>query len=166
MNEKENLIIRENAYKDYISGKKYSEIAEKYNVSINTIKSWKRRFNWQRNSHTKKGAKAKSVQELGNKIADEIKEDLLKQLNENEIYGKHYEDLVNDYMALWDIKNRLIDDIKERGVSVEWNNGKQTGKKKNDSISELNKTSAQMLKILNDLRLKPSIKDGDGDYDL
>lgn len=166
MNEKENLIIRENAYKDYISGKKYSEIAEKYNVSINTIKSWKRRFNWQRNSHTKKGAKAKSVQELGNKIADEIKEDLLKQLNENETYGKHYEDLVNDYMALWDIKNRLIDDIKERGVSVEWNNGKQTGKKKNDSISELNKTSAQMLKILNDLGLKPSIKDGDGDYDL
>lgn len=166
MKEKESLIIRDNAYKDYIEGKKYSELAEKYNVSINTIKSWKKRYNWQRNSHTKKGAKSKSVQVLGNKLYDEIKEDLLKQLESNETYGKHYEDLVNDYMALWDIKNRLIDDIKERGVSVEWNNGKQTGKKKNDSISELNKTSAQMLKILNDLGLKPSIKDGDCDYDL
>ena len=166
MNEKESLIIRKNAYKDYVSGKKYSEIADKYDVSINTIKSWKRRFNWQRNLHTKKGAKSKSVQELGNKLYDEIKEDLLKQLESNETYGKHYEDLVNDYMALWIIKNRLIEDVNERGVSVEWKNGKQTGKKKNDSISELNKTSAQMLKILNDLGLRPSFKDGDGDYDI
>lgn len=166
MNEKENLIIRENAYKDYIEGKKYSEIADKNGVSINTIKSWKRRFNWERNSHTKKGAKSKRVQELGNTIAKEIKEDLLKQLEENETYGKHYEDLINDYMSLWDIKNRLIEDIKDRGVSVEWNNGKQSGKKKNDSIPELNKTSAQMLKILNDLGLKPSVKGGEGDYDI
>ena len=71
------------------------------------------------------------MQNLGNnKVAVEIKEDLLKQLKENETHGKHYEDLVNDYMALWDIKNRLIADIKERGVSVEWNNGKQVGMKK------------------------------------
>ncbi len=27
-------------------------------------------------------------------------------------------------------KNRLIADIKERGVSVEWNNGRQVGMKK------------------------------------
>ncbi|NEZ47972.1 RNA polymerase subunit sigma-70 [Clostridium niameyense] len=160
MDKKEDLIIKDKAYKDYVSGMKYKDIAEKYTVSINTIKSWKRRLNWQRETNTKKGAKVQELQQLGK----EIKKDLLDQLEENEIYGKHYEDLINDYMALWDIKNRLIADIKERGVSVEWNNGKQVGRKKNDSIPELNKTSAQMLKILAELGLKPSPKEN-GDMD-
>lgn len=31
------------AYKDYQKGMKYKDIADKYNVSINTVKSWKRR---------------------------------------------------------------------------------------------------------------------------
>ncbi|EPY2274459.1 P27 family phage terminase small subunit [Clostridium sporogenes] len=162
LDEKEDLIIKDKAYKDYVSGMKYKDIAEKYSVSINTVKSWKRRLNWERKTNTKKGAKLQELQQL----AKEIKEDLLNQLKENETYGKHYEDLVNDYMALWDIKNRLIEDIKERGVSIEWNNGKQAGKKKNDSIPELNKTSAQMLKILSELGLKPSSKEAPGDDNL
>lgn len=163
MDEKEDLIIKDKAYKDYVSGMKYKDIADKYNVSINTVKSWKRRLNWQRNTNTKKGAKLQELQQL----AKEIKKDLLNQLKENETYGKHYEDLINDYMALWDIKNRLIEDIKINGVSIEWNNGKQAGKKKNDSIPELNKTSAQMLKILAELGLKPSPKENgsDDNYD-
>ena len=36
------------AYKDYLSGMKYKEIAEKYNVSLNTVKSWKTRNGWNR----------------------------------------------------------------------------------------------------------------------
>ena len=40
------------------------------------------------------------------------------------------------------------------------------GIKKNDSISELNKTIAQMLSILNDLGLKPSANLGDDYEDL
>lgn len=161
LDEKEKLIIKENAYKDYIAGMKYKEIADKYDVSINTVKSWKYRLNWKRNLNTKKGAQLQGVQEL----AEEIKVDLLNQLKQNETYGKHYEDLVNDYIALWDIKNRLIEDIQEHGVSIEWNNGKQCGKKKNDSIPELNKTSAQMLKILSELGLKPSPKENLDDDD-
>ena len=30
----------------------YMEIAEKYNVSINTVKSWKTRYGWQKSVHT------------------------------------------------------------------------------------------------------------------
>lgn len=87
----------------------------------------------------------------------EIKKDLIDQLERNGVYGKHYLDLINDYMSLWDIKNKLIRDIKKRGVSVYWcNGGGQEGYKKNDSIPELNKTNAQMLKILNELGLKAS----------
>lgn len=31
---------------DYMSGMKYKEIAEKYHVTINTVKSWKTRYQW------------------------------------------------------------------------------------------------------------------------
>ena len=40
------------AEQDYIAGMKYKEIAEKYNVSINTVKSWKTRYGWQKGMHT------------------------------------------------------------------------------------------------------------------
>lgn len=39
---------------DYMLGMKYKDIAEKYGVSINTVKSWKKRYNWNRDGmHTK-----------------------------------------------------------------------------------------------------------------
>lgn len=44
------------AEKDYINGLKYKEIAEKYDVSLNTVKSWKTRHGWSRDKkgvHTK-----------------------------------------------------------------------------------------------------------------
>lgn len=42
---------------DYITGMKYKEIAEKYGVTINTVKSWKTRYRWNRD---KKGMHTKS----------------------------------------------------------------------------------------------------------
>lgn len=44
------------AEKDYIAGMKYKDIAKKYNVSLNTVKSWKQRYEWSRDKkgmHTK-----------------------------------------------------------------------------------------------------------------
>ena len=85
----------------------------------------------------------------------EIRNDLVDQLERNGVIGNQYQDLIDDYMALWGVKNNLIMDIRARGVSVPWNNGgAQSGFKKNESIAELNKTNAQMLKILNELGLK------------
>lgn len=85
----------------------------------------------------------------------EIKKDLMDQLERNGVMGSHYLDIINDYMSLWDIKNSLIKDIKARGVVTEYNNGGgQHGYKKNESIAELNKTNAQMLKILTELGLR------------
>ncbi|WP_343779833.1 phage terminase small subunit [Virgibacillus salarius] len=64
------------AEKDYFKGMKYKDIAAKHGVSINTVKSWKRRYGWQRkkgapkekNVHTKKvGAPKGSKNALGNK---------------------------------------------------------------------------------------------------
>ena len=36
------------AEKDYMAGLKYKEIAEKYGVTLNTVKSWKQRHSWNR----------------------------------------------------------------------------------------------------------------------
>lgn len=47
--------IHEQAKKDYLGGMKYKDIAAKYNVSIDTVKSWKTRHKWERKGvHTKK----------------------------------------------------------------------------------------------------------------
>ncbi len=50
--------VRQQAEADYMSGMKYKEIAEKYGVTINTVKSWKTRYQWSRGDkkgvHTKK----------------------------------------------------------------------------------------------------------------
>ena len=88
---------------------------------------------------------------------NEVKNDLLDQLERNGIYGNHYIDLVDDYMALWDVKNKLIQDIKEKGVSIKYQNGdNQRGQKKNDSVRELTNVNNQMIKLLDALGLKAS----------
>ena len=49
MNEEKNYILAES---DYVAGMKYKDIAAKYGVSINTVKSWKKRYAWSRNKKT------------------------------------------------------------------------------------------------------------------
>lgn len=156
----------EEAYKDYLSGMKYKDIATKHGVSLSAVRAWKTRNNWQRNKttksissskidiQTKKKNTTKKRYTKNNKLRKEIKDDLIDQLNEKGAGHAHYLDLVNDYLSLWDIKNLLIEDIKTRGVVVTWNGNN----KKNDSIAELNKTNAQMLKILSELDIKVSNK--------
>lgn len=43
----------EKAERDYLAGAKYKDIATKYGVSVNTVKSWRKRYGWSRES--KKG---------------------------------------------------------------------------------------------------------------
>lgn len=39
---------------DYMSGMKYKDIAEKYETTLNTVKSWKKRYGWDRKGCTQK----------------------------------------------------------------------------------------------------------------
>lgn len=161
--------IKDLAYLDYMGGMKYKDIAEKHGIPLNTFKSWKKREKWQRKPEKVKSTpNKKSVQQrkksapkktgapkpqkkaVNVELRNAIRSDLIDQLNEKGAGHAHYIDMVNDYMSLWDIKNMLIDDIETRGVVVVWNNNT----KKNDSIAELNKTNAQMLKIISELDLK------------
>lgn len=72
------------AYKDYRAGMKYKEIADKYGVTINTVKSWKTRYKWskdeekvctqnQKSVHTKKEEK-KEVKEVFVEEVDQVME--------------------------------------------------------------------------------------------
>lgn len=93
----------------------------------------------------------------GKNITEKIlRDDLINQLRERGLEQKsHYISLIDDYCRLWDVKNLLFDDVKKRGVNVEYNNGGgQKGYKKNDSLSELTKVNGQMLKILSELGLR------------
>lgn len=85
-----------------------------------------------------------------------IKNDLISQLEERGLEKKsHYVSLVDDYCRLWEVKDMLFEDISTRGVNVPYNNGGgQQGYKRNDSVSELTRVNAQMLKILSELGLR------------
>ena len=96
----------------------------------------------------------------------QIKESLVKQL---ELHGKtagFYMDLVEDYLFYWDMKKKLIADIKKKGVRYSAINGNGiTVEKANESIQNLQKTTVTMLKILADLNLKEPMHDSDPETD-
>jgi len=49
------------AYEDYRKGMKYKEIAEKYGVTLNTVKSWKTRYKWSKDPKKGMHTKTKKV---------------------------------------------------------------------------------------------------------
>lgn len=74
--------IRDKAYKDYCNGMKYKAIAEKYQVSLSTVKSWAAR-------HWKAAARDKKLQPKPKKVAavqpaETLKEKLLESVSDNE----------------------------------------------------------------------------------
>jgi hypothetical protein len=109
-------------------------------------------------------ANASTKKVLKRPLYEEIKRDLLDQLDRNGVIGKQYIDLVDDYMDLWVTKCLLVDDIQSRGVNVVYQNGPdQYGTKKNDSIEQRIKVNGQMLKLLSEIGIKPVQTGGDGD---
>lgn len=97
---------------------------------------------------------------------NQIKQDLLNQLEAQGKYDEFYVDLVEDYMLLYDLKKSLRKDIKDNGLRYKAINGNGFEvEKPNESVLNFTKINTQMLKILNDLGLqKPSEPDpGDGD---
>lgn len=71
------------AEKDYQAGMKYKDIATKYNVTLNTVKSWKTRYKWKKDAEEKESAEKvctqnKSMHTLKkgaeNKISNEDKD--------------------------------------------------------------------------------------------
>ncbi len=91
------------AYEDYLAGMKQKEIAKKYDTTINTVKSWSRRYEWSKKK--KKGAhqnKSVHTKKECKKIAEEIVE--ISELDEERqlfcIYYLKYHNKVKAYQKV------------------------------------------------------------------
>lgn len=85
----------------------------------------------------------------------QIRESLLEQLKNQGKTAEFYTDLVDDYVSYWKLKKKLIADINKKGIRYRAVNGNGVeSDKANESVMNLQKTTATMLKILSDLKLK------------
>ncbi|KAA6469353.1 MULTISPECIES: P27 family phage terminase small subunit [Bacillus cereus group] len=104
------------------------------------------------------------MQKLSKKA--QIKQDLLQQLENANLNGMHYVDLVDDYITLFDTKNKLAREIKKNGPMIEWQNSEsQKGMKANPATKEFRETNKRMTDLLKVLGLKEPIYDGSNDDD-
>lgn len=93
---------------------------------------------------------------MGRKITrTAVRGSLVQQLKAQSKDTKYALDLVDDYMRYYDVKSRLFDDIEENGLRITTVNGNGIEvEKPNESVPNLNKITATMLKILAELGLK------------
>lgn len=95
-----------------------------------------------------------------------IRDDLKKQLQSSNKTGKQFDDMIEDYIFFVRLKEDLQHDIDENGIRypARTGNGYLTDKP-NESVGNLLKVNAQMLKILQDLELKEPEEPEEGEGD-
>lgn len=82
----------------------------------------------------------------------ELKQEMLDDLEVRGLISRPYIDKVEEYMELWVQLKMLNEDIKKRGVSIEYQNGEnQKGTTDNKSLGIAIRVSAQMLNIFSAL---------------
>lgn len=95
-----------------------------------------------------------------------MKESLIRQLELRGMKAKFYMDMIDDYVYYWSLKKKLITDIRAKGLRYETINGNGvTVEKANESVVNLQKTTATMLKILADLKLKEPVPEPENPTD-
>lgn len=83
-----------------------------------------------------------------------IKDSLMDQLKESNKTGDYFENMVDDYIYLWELKEQLQYDIKENGLRISTINGNGIPvSKANESVQNLGKVTSSMSKVLSDLGL-------------
>ena len=108
--------------------------------------------------------KAKRIDEEIKEKKIAIKEDLENQLIAQNKFGKQFDDMIEDYLYFFELKERLKYDIDINGIRYPNTGGNGfTTNKQNESVETLQKPNGQMLKILQDLDLKAPEEDGEGD---
>ena len=95
-----------------------------------------------------------------------MKESLIRQLELRGMKAELYMDMIDDYVYYWSLKKKLITDIRAKGLRYEMINGNGvTVEKANESVVNLQKTTATMLKILADLKLKEPVPEPENPTD-
>lgn len=93
---------------------------------------------------------------------EKIRLSLTKQLEIKGAKVAHFEDLINDYLFLFDTKKLLQKDIKRRGVSYKTSsaNGFEI-EKQNQSVKDLVAVEKQMILLLRELGLTTDAPTGE-----
>ena len=109
-------------------------------------------------NYTQKNRHSLRKREVSGLTKTEIRDSLVKQLELRGMNAEFYKDMIDDYVYYWSLKKKLISDIKSKGLRYKTINGNGVVvEKTNDSVVNLQKTTATMLKILADLRLKDPV---------
>ena len=99
----------------------------------------------------------------------DLKKEMIDDLTARGLISKPYMDKVDEYMSLWCLSRMLEEDIADRGVYIEYQNGaNQKGTTDNKSVEKLVRVSAQKLSIWTALGFKEQAansKPGYGDDD-
>lgn len=87
-----------------------------------------------------------------------------KQLEAKDADIDMFNDQINDYMTMWDLKEQLKDDIKEHGLRMKYltaNGG--YAEKDNPSVKQLPLINKQMLMLIKQLDISTDkvVKDGE-----
>ena len=78
----------------------------------------------------------------------DLRKDMTDDLQARGLISKPYMDMVDEYMNLWCLRRMLDEDISERGVYVEYQNGaNQKGTTDNKSVEKRVRVSSQMVSI-------------------
>ncbi|CAK1249740.1 Phage terminase [Fructobacillus cardui] len=110
---------RDEAKQDYLAGMKYKEIAEKYDISLSTVKSWKSRY-WSR--ETKAATNNKKVATKSQKVATKKEvHHAIQELDESELNDKQ-KAFISEYVRLANATQAYIN-----AYGVEYNTAKTAG---------------------------------------
>lgn len=151
--------------KQKISDSKKSIIDEYFEVNKNELTMTKKVNKLKKVNKNKKEDESSELEVPPPKINEKymlIKNDLADQLEAQEKFGKHYEDLIDHAVYLFKLKDELQEDIDLNGIRVSLQTGNGHIKlTDNASIKNLNAVSAQLMRVLKGLGLdEPEVNEG------
>lgn len=150
--------------KQKISDSKQAIVNEYFEVNKEELTNPKKVNNSKKVNQVKKAVESSSTKappELSEKYKL-IRNDLSDQLEAQEKFGKHYEDLIDHAVYLFKLKDELQEDIDINGIRMLLQTGNGFSKlTDNASIRNLNSVSAQLMKVLKGLGLdEPEVNEG------
>lgn len=93
-----------------------------------------------------------------------LRKALIGQLKEKNIMTDYTLSEVEEYIKYWKANQSLFEDVEERGVKVEtYNSSGKKITKTNESLSDAQKNTAAMVKILQVLKLQEPVMKGSAD---
>lgn len=144
-----------------------SEVAKQLGISERTLRKWiaenystdfSKLFRERRRKSRLKVKESDVSLVPTTSSADDVRKDLIHQLTKRKALSPVFMDIINDYMEFWEIKEKLKDDIRKRGVYVQYDNGGgQTGITSNSSVDNLLKISSKMRDIIKQLEINVDV---------